>query len=396
MIKVGVIFGGVSVEHEVGIITAVQAMEFMNPKKYEIVPIYITKEGYWYTSEKFTNMETFKDLSNIDKIATKIALVKENNEFALHALNKTFNKTINTIDIAFPIVHGKGVEDGSLAGFLSTLGIPYVGPQMLGASIGQDKVVQKQLLSAEGINVPNYVWFYDNEWEENENKLIKEIENLNYPVIVKPARLGSSIGITFAKNKESLIEAVNEAITYDNKVIVEETIKNLQEIDCAVVGNYRYQETAPLGEFQTDNNFLTFEDKYIGESNKKNPKTSGKISVNGFTIPANLDAKTTKEIEELSIKAFKILNLSGVTRFDYLVDKETKKIYLNEPNTIPGCLAFFFFKANGKDYTTLLDEMIATTVEDYKKEQRRVTNFDSNILSTYENGSGSKNKMNVN
>lgn len=396
-IKVGVIFGGKSVEHEVSIITAVQAMEFLNKDKYEVVPIYISKDGIWYTSPRLTSMEVFKDLENINLYAKEVCLIKKNNEFVLQKTKGLFKSVVNTIDVVIPIVHGKGVEDGSLAGYLETIGIPYAGPSMLGAAIGQDKVVQKQLLESAGIKVPVYVWFYDNEYITDENNIIKEIEKLHYPVIVKPARLGSSIGITFAKNKDELRSAIDEAITYDNKIVVEAVIENLQEIDCAVVGNHEFQETSLLGEFLTNNSFLTFEDKYIGEGSKKTKtgsKSSGKINNSGFKIPAKLDKKIEKEIIETSIKAFKLFNLTGVTRFDYLVDKKTKQVYLNEPNTIPGCLAFFFFKAKGKSYTELLDDMIATAIKDYKSEQKRITNFESNILATYNGSKGNKNKLN--
>lgn len=395
-IKVGIIFGGKSVEHEISIITAVQAMSFLDKSKYDVVPIYISKEGIWYTSNEFVNMEPFKDIENIHQYGKEVCLIKKDNEFVLQRTTGLLKKVVNTIDIAIPIVHGKGVEDGSLAGYLETVGVPYAGPSMLGASLGQDKVVQKQLLRAEGIQVPDYVWFYDNEYLTEEEKIIKEIEKLKYPVIIKPARLGSSIGITFAKNRNELQSAIEEAINYDNKIIVEQVIENIQEIDCAIIGNHEFQEAGLLGEFLTDNNFLTFEDKYIGEGGKKtknSPKTSGKINTGGFKIPAKLDKKVEQEIIETSKKAFKILNLSGVTRFDYLVDKKTKKVYLNEPNTIPGCLAFFFFKAGGKSYTKLLDEMITTAIKDYKSEQKRTTSFESNVLSTYNGSKGSKSKL---
>ncbi len=394
-IKVGVIFGGKSVEHEVSIITAVQAMHNLNPEKYDVVPIYINKEGIWFTSKALMEMESYKDMTAISSLAKEVCLIKKNNEFVLQKTKGLFKGVVDTIDIAIPIVHGKGVEDGSLAGYLETIGIPYAGPSMLGASIGQDKVVQKQLLEQAGINVPKYVWFYDNEYLTDEEKVIKEIEKLKYPVIVKPARLGSSIGITFAVNKEELKSAIEEAINYDAKIVVEEVIKNLQEIDCAVMGNHETQLVGELGEVTTIHDFFTFEDKYIG-NNKKNEspsKTSNKSSVSGFQIPANLSKELTKEIKEISIKAFKLLNLSGITRFDYLVDKKTKKIYLNEPNTIPGSLAFFFFKPVGKTYPMLLDEMLTQAIKTYKKEQKRTTSFESNILSSYNGSKGNKNKF---
>ncbi len=391
MIRVGVIFGGVSVEHEVSIVTAVQAMENFDQSKYQVIPIYISKQGIWYTGELLKNIDNFKYLEQIPMYAKEICLIKKNNEFVLQKTKGIFKTVITSIDVAVPIVHGKGVEDGSLAGYLEMVGVPYTSSSTLGASIGQDKVVQKQLLEANNINVPKYKWFYDYEYLENENKIIKDIEKLKYPVIVKPARLGSSIGISFANNILDLKDAIDDAIIYDNKIIVEEVIQNLKEINCAVIGNYEEQETSPLAQYVTSNDFLTFEDKYISGGKKGGSKSgskNGKMMTSGFEIPAKIDDSIAKEVTETSIEAFKLMNLRGITRFDYLVDTKTKKVYLNEPNTIPGALSFFFFKE--KEYKDLLDKMIKITIKEYKQEAKRTTNFDSNILSTYKNG-GSKN-----
>lgn len=399
MIKVGVIFGGESVEHEVSIITAVQAMNYMDQKKYEIVPIYISKDRNWYTGESLREMSTYKDLSLVPTLAKEVTLTKKDDKFILQKKNGLFKGTVETIDVAFPIVHGKGVEDGSLSGYLETLGIPYVGPSMLGAAIGQDKVVQKQVMQASNIPVVNYTWFYDYEYQSDEENIIKEIKKLSYPVIVKPARLGSSVGIAVAKSDEQLKEAIEEAIKYDEKIVVEAMVKNLKEVDCAVVGNYQDMECSLIGEMLTDNDFLTFEDKYIGEGGKGGKKGSaknqngGKLATSGFKIPAELDKEIEEQIYKYSKEAFRCLNLSGVTRFDFLVDTKAKKVYVNEPNTIPGCLAFFFYTPKGKKYTKLLDEMITSAIKEYKSSKKKVTSFESNVLSTYDGSKGAKGKM---
>lgn len=399
MIKVGVIFGGESVEHEVSIITAVQAMNYMDQKKYEIVPIYISKDRNWYIGESLREMSTYKDLSLVPTLAKEVTLTKKDDEFILQKKNGLFKGTVETIDVAFPIVHGKGVEDGSLSGYLETLGIPYVGPSMLGAAIGQDKVVQKQVMQASNIPVVNYTWFYDYEYQSDEENIIKEIKKLSYPVIVKPARLGSSVGIAVAKSDEQLKEAIEEAIKYDEKIVVEAMVKNLKEVDCAVVGNYQDMECSLIGEMLTDNDFLTFEDKYIGEGGKGGKKGSaknqngGKLATSGFKIPAELDKEIEEQIYKYSKEAFRCLNLSGVTRFDFLVDTKAKKVYVNEPNTIPGCLAFFFYTPKGKKYTKLLDEMITSAIKEYKSSKKKVTSFESNVLSTYDGSKGAKGKM---
>lgn len=396
MIKVGVIFGGESVEHEVSIITAVQAMSFMNTKKYEVVPIYIDKNRNWWCGEALKDMSSYKNLDHISSVAREVTLTKKGDKFILQKKKGIFKGVFETIDVAFPIVHGKGVEDGSLSGYLETLGIPYVGPSMLGASVGQDKVVQKQIMVASGVPVVDYVWFYDYEYKNEEESILKDIKKLGYPVIVKPARLGSSVGISFAKTQEEVVEAISDAIKYDEKIIVEKCVQNLKEVDCAVVGNSDSMECSFIGEMLTDNDFLTFEDKYIGNGSKggkSGAKSGGKVQTSGFKIPAELDKEIEEQIYTYSKEAFRCLNLSGVTRFDFLVDEKEKKVYVNEPNTIPGCLAFFFFTPKGKKYPKLLDELIMTAIKDYKDAKKKITSFESNVLSTYDGSKGAKGKL---
>ncbi len=398
MIRVGVIFGGESVEHEVSIITAVQAMNYINTDKYVIVPIYISKDRNWYTGENLRDMSTYKDMTEISNLAKEVTLTKCDDKFVLQKKRGLFKGIVDTIDVAFPIVHGKGVEDGSLAGYLDSLGIPYVGPKVLGASVGQDKVVQKQILAASNIPVVDYVWFYDYEYKEDEEKIINNIEKLDYPVIIKPARLGSSVGIAVANNQKELEKALDEALKYDSKIIVEKVVQNLKEVDCAIVGNYENQECSLIGEMLTDNAFLTFEDKYLGngKGSKKTPaknNVGGKINTAGFKIPAELPKDIEEQIYKYSKEAFRALNLSGVTRFDFLVDEKNKKVYVNEPNTIPGCLAFFFFTPKGKKYPELLDELIKSAIKEYKNDKKKVTSFESNVLSTFDGTKGAKAKM---
>ena len=393
MLRVGVIFGGESVEHEVSIITAVQAMSYLDNKKYKVVPIYIGKNRKWYTGDCLKDMSSYKSLEDIPSMTKEVTLTTKGDEFILQKKNGLFKGTLTTIDIALPIVHGKGVEDGSLAGYLETIGIPFAGPNTLSASLGQDKVVQKEVLKSNGVNVTDYVWFFDHEYKLDEEGIINKIEKLKYPVIVKPARLGSSVGIEVAHDKKELISAISEAIKYDDKIIVEKVIPNLLEVDCAVVGNTEDMETSLIGEMFTSNDFLTFEDKYTKGGGKKGAKGNGKMSNANFKIPAKLNKSIEEEIYSQAKLAFRALNLSGVTRFDFLVNKDTKEVYVNEPNTIPGCLAFFFFTPKGKTYTKLLDEMITYSIKDYKKKMKKVTSFDSNVLSTYDGSKGTKGKM---
>lgn len=398
-IKVGVIFGGNSVEHEVSIITAVQAMSYMDQDKYDIVPIYITKNRTWYTGKMLMDMETFKDFDSLKRYAKEVCLTNIDGEASLLATKGMFRKVVDKIDIAFPIVHGKGVEDGSLEGYLESIGVPTVGPSILGAALGQDKIVMKQVLDSYGIANPKYVWFNDFEYSENEDEIIKKIEKLKYPVIIKPARLGSSVGIKIANTKEELKESIEDAIKYDSKILVEEVIKDLKEVNCAVLGNSEYQETSLIALMKTKHAFLTYEDKYLsGSKGKKGMKgikgvKGGNMSTSEFDIPAKLDKKVEEEVKELAIKTFKALDLSGVARIDFLIDNKNNKVYVNEPNTIPGSLSFYLFRPAGKEYKTLLDEMITSAIKKFKNESKKVSSFESNILSTYNGSKGMKGKI---
>ncbi len=394
MIKVGVIFGGDSVEHEVSIISALQAMENIDEEKYEIVPIYISKDRHFYTGAALRDMDTFKYFDNMKKFVKEITICRKDKDIVLQKVKGFFGRNVNTIDVAFPIVHGKGVEDGSLAGFLETLGLPVVGPSVLGAALGQDKVVLKQVLEANNIKTPKYVWFYDYEYSMNKDEILNKVETLGYPVIVKPANLGSTIGIGVAHSRNELETKIDEALEYEKKIVVEEMIPNLLELNCAVCGNYEYSETSLVAEMKMKHELLTFEDKYLGGGKGKGMKGSAKtpnsMSTSEFEVPANIPEEMTNKIYEISKQVFRALNLKGVCRIDYLVNRENGDIYVNEPNTIPGSLAFYLYEPKGKKYKTLTDELIKSAIKDYKNEMRKTSSFTSNILSEYNGGKGLK------
>ena len=386
-IKVGVIFGGESVEHEISIITACQAMKNIDTDKYDVVPIYIAKDRTWYTGGMLKEVDVFKDFEDLKRFATKVVLVKTDKGFELQKVSGLFRKTVDFIDVAFPIVHGKGVEDGTLAGYLETVGIPTCESNVLSSALGQDKVIQKQVLNACGIQTPKYLWFFDSEFLDNPDKIVKDVKKLGFPVIVKPANLGSSIGIKIAKDENELTKAINEAISYDNKVIIEEVIKNLQEVNCAVLGTYDYQETSSIIEMKTGHAFLTFEDKYIGNGKKKGQfKAAPKRGESTLVEEAKLTKDMEEKVRNISKETFKALNFSGVVRIDLLIDTKAKEVYVNEPNTIPGCLSFFMWKNNGKNYKQLLDDIISISIKEYKNKTKKITSFDSNVLSSYSGG----------
>ena len=387
-IKVLVIYGGETTEHEVSIISALQAMSNLDESKYEVIPLYIAKDKTWYTGNMLKEIEFYKDLDNNIKFANRVVLLKKGKSFVLKKVDGLFNKEITNIDIVLPVVHGSGIEDGSLAGYLDTIGIPYVGSKVLGGAVGQDKVVMKQILESAHLPIVDYTYFYDNEYLEDENEILNNIKKLGYPVVVKPATLGSSIGITFVENDKSIKEAINEAIKYDNKIVVEKAVQNLIEVNASVIGNYEYQKVSPLEEVMGLDEILSFADKYLGNSKTKG-SSKGMASTSRI-IPARIDDKLTNEIKEASKKVFKLLNLSGVCRIDYLIDSKTKKYYVNEPNTCPGSLSFYLWKADNLEYKDMLDEIITLGIKDYKNRLKKVKSFDSNILNGFSGSKGVK------
>ncbi len=386
-IKLGVIFGGESVEHEVSIISAIQAINKIDQEKYEVVPIYITKDREWYTGAMLTDVEVYQDLDLIKKYATNVVLYCKNGSFVLQSKG-LFKKIITDLDVVFPIVHGTNVEDGTLQGYLQTIGIPYVGSNVYASVVGQDKAYMRDIFKANDINCPNYVWFYDADFKNNQDEVIKKVEKIGYPVIVKPATTGSSIGIGVAKDKDKLKDAIEEAMNYDSKIVVEEMIPNLMEVNIAVLGNYEHQETSVIEEVLSKSSFLTYEEKYIGSSKVKGKLGAKMPAMKGSKgmasadrkIPADISDKMTKEVEELAVRVFKTLGSSGNARIDMLIDTKAKKVYVNEINSIPGSLAFYLWDPKGKNYTELLDDMINIAIKDYKRRESKTHSFKTNIL----------------
>ena len=388
-IKLGVIFGGQTVEHEVSIISAIQAMKNLDKDKYEIIPIYIAKDKVWYTGAMLNEVEMFKDFETTKRYAKKVTLCKKDNRFFLEATSGLFRKDVAELDLVLPVVHGNNVEDGSLAGYLETIGIPYVGSHVLGSALGQDKVIQKQVLSSSNIPVVDYVWFFDNEYLEDKESIINSVKKLGLPVVVKPATLGSSVGIKYVDNISELDSAIEDAINYDCKIIVEKAVENLLEVNSSVLGNYESQKVSPLEEVMGLDEILSYADKYLSNGKKTGTSSKGMASASRI-IPARISKELTHDIEETSKKVFKLLNLSGVVRIDYLIDTKTNKFYVNEPNIIPGSLAFYLWKEDGLKYKDLLEEMINISIREYKNKSKKVNSFDSNILEGFNGLKGSK------
>ena len=256
-IKLGVIFGGETVEHEVSIISAIQAMNKIDQEKYEIIPIYITKDREWYTGDMLKDIEFYQDLSLIKRYAHNVVLYCRDGRFVLQKKRGLFKSIVKEIDIAFPIVHGTNVEDGVLQGYLQSIGIPFVGGDVYASVVGQDKAFMKDIWREAELPMTKYVWFYDADYKRDSEEIVKMVSKLKYPVIVKPATTGSSVGINVCDSEDDLREAIDEAIQYDSKIVVEEVVKNLKEVNIAVMGNYERQKVSEIEEVLSGNKFLT-------------------------------------------------------------------------------------------------------------------------------------------
>jgi len=385
-IKICVLFGGRSVEHEVSIITALQAINNIDKDKYEVVPIYIDKEGKWYTGNMLLDIEIYKDLDLLKRYAKEVVLYRKDDKFVLQNKKGLFKTIITDVDLAFPIMHGTNGEDGSLQGYLETIGIPYCESDVYACVLGQDKIFQKQVLRDNEVNVVKYKWFFDKEYLNNSEKIITDLKELKYPLIIKPSRLGSSVGINIAHDEIELRKYIDDAILYDNKILVEEVVNNLRELNISVLGNSERQELSVIEEVGSKNELLTYEDKYIGG---KGGKVKGIVNTKRL-IPADVSKTIEKEVKDQALKAFRALNFNGVVRIDFLVNEKTQDVYVNEVNTIPGSLSFYLWEHTNKDYRKLLNDIINLGVLNYKEKKRKITTFKTNILEGFDGLKGIK------
>ena len=382
-LNIGVIFGGKSVEHEISIISAVEAMANIDTNKYRVIPIYIDKENNWYTGEHLKDILHYRDIELVKRYAKKVSLVKRGKSFILESQG-FFRRGLFVIDLVLPIGHGAFVEDGSLQGYLNMLGVPYVGSNVLGSAIGQDKVIQKELLKQNGIPVCDYVWFYDYEFEKNKDSVLNKIKELKYPLYVKPASLGSSIGISVVKDEKELIKAIKEAIKFDRKVIVEEQVKNVKEINISVLGDYEKQSVSEIEEINTNDEFYSFKEKYVEgyhKTKEHNKKRRSKPLISKEMI---------EDIKSYAVKTFGVVNASGVARIDFLIDDKNKKLFVNEINTIPGDLSSYLWMAKKMSEQELIDNLIKIAVAEQKKKEETIYAFPGNLLEQYDMLKGDK------
>lgn len=415
-IKVGVMFGGKSVEHEISIISAIQAIGSMDTEKYDVIPIYITKNNEFYVGPSVGEIENYRNIPQLLKDSTRVILVNDGGLVKLirYPAKRFGSSYVDYLDVAFPIVHGTNVEDGTLQGFLTMLDIPYVGCDVVSSAVGMDKYVMKTVLKDNNIPVLDCLCFNAKEYDRGNDEVVDAIEKrIGFPVIVKPVNLGSSIGISKADNREKLYESLDMAFCYADKVLVERAVQNLKEINCSVCGDYEHAEPSECEEPVNSDEILSFADKYLGSGSsggakggKLGGKTGGKFggkfsgaktggSKSGMAslkrkIPADITDEQKATIQKYAVDAFKCLGCSGVSRIDFMMDTKSGEIFLNEINTIPGSLSFYLWKPIGVSYTKLLDKMISLALKREREQEGITYAFESNVLEGVSLGGGAK------
>lgn len=379
--KVAMIFGGKSVEHEVSVISGIQAYLSMDTEKYDVIPVYMTKTNEMYVGEEIGKIEAYKDIQGLLTKSQRVIMVNEGGKVSLVSFPlKTFGKKVHIpIDVAFPVVHGTNVEDGAFQGYLKTLGIPFVGCDVTASAMGMDKYIQKTLLRESEVPVLDAKLFTLSDYEDVDGMVEKVESTLGYPVIVKPVNLGSSVGISVAKNQVELVNAIDDSFRYATKVLIEHAITSLREINCAVLGDENEAIASECEEPLHTEEILSYEDKYV--SHAKSGGSKGMASVSR-KIPAELSPEKREEIRELAVKAFKALGCNGVSRIDFMIDEDTEKLYFNEINTIPGSLAFYLWEPIGMPYKELLDRMIQLALKRVRCEENLTFSFQTNILNS--------------
>ena len=369
-----VVFGGRSVEHDISIITGQFIISALKAAgKYKVVPLYITRDGGWYSEDFLADLKSFRD-SGLGERLKKLRTVALNFEGGLSLVTSGLRSRSQGVDMVFPALHGTNGEDGSLMGLLRMANVPFVGCGLGASVVAMDKVLTKQVTAGAGVPSVPFVWLEAGEGSSPEAK--KKLMKLSYPLFVKPAHLGSSIGITKVEKEADLDDAIELAFHYDNKVIVEQGVADLTELNCAVLGNEDIR-TSLLEQPLTQTEFLSFKDKYLSGGKKGGSMSGAKDMVR---IPAPVSDKVEKEVKDLAVKAFTAIGGSGTARLDFLLDNKTQQIYLNEINPLPGSLQQHLWKASGVSNVELVTELIELASERHAAEQKLTSSFDSSVL----------------
>jgi D-alanine-D-alanine ligase len=377
--RVAVIFGGISPEHEVSIITGLQALENLDKEKFVGIPVYVSKNGELFTGTNLLKIDAYRNLLTISDKSQRTQLYLDSKEKGLQpASNKLIplrQKLIN-IDIIFPCFHGGVGENGAFQGFFDLTDIPYVGSGVLASATGFDKVITKQLFEKAGLSITKYYWFYRNLWEKDQTKILKEIkEKLTYPLFVKPANAGSSIGVAKVKNEDELKNAIEVASLFDRKIIAEEAFEG-REINISVMGNSGSElETSVCEEVFLSKDLLSYDDKY----NSENGNAKGMASASR-KIPADLNPEIERKIQLIAKLTYQILDCSGLARIDFMYNEKKNQIIVLEVNTIPGSLSFYLWEPRGIKFKELLTRLINLAFERHEDLKKNTTSFPSNIL----------------
>lgn len=377
--NIGVFFGGRSTEHEISVISASQAMSAINKEKYNVTPIYISKQGIWYSGDALLDISNYKNIPELLKKVEEVYMIPEYGNYMLYKKKKSLFGTneLVKLDVVIPVLHGSNGEDGIFEGVLESIGIPFAGCNTFSSANGMDKITMKMIMKDNDIPVVDYVWFTDKQWYTQKDELISKIETkIGYPVIVKPANLGSSVGIGRAVNREQLIEKIDGAEIYSTRIIVERMIEDLKEINCSVLGDCDEYQTSVCEEPIKSGEILSYEDKYMGGT-----KGAKGMQASQKRIPAELPDEVTKRIQFLSGETFRVLSCHGVSRVDVIIDNKDGQIYVNEINTIPGSLSFYLWEATGIRFDQLMDKLVALALKRKREASLKTVSYDQNIFS---------------
>ncbi len=359
-LKTGVLFGGRSGEHEVSLVSSTSIIDALVTSGFEVIPIGISKEGRWYTGDGV--MDFLKGKESFGEVHPAILLPDA--EGGLLRWNEGREEVM--LDVVFPVLHGPFGEDGTVQGLLELSGVPYVGCGVLASSLAMDKAVSKELFKARGLNVAECVWFSSERWEKDEERIVKEIEGrIDYPLFVKPANMGSSVGVFKVHDRNELSDAVPAAAEYDRKVVVEAGIMDAMEIEVSILGNDDPLASVP-GEIVPSNEFYDYDAKYVdGKSKEK--------------IPADLPEPISKKVREMAVEAFKAVDGAGLSRVDFLVTRKDHEIFLNEINTIPGFTSISMYpklwEATGIPYAELVSRLIELALERGRVKEKLLTSY---------------------
>ncbi|MBQ2690665.1 MAG: D-alanine--D-alanine ligase [Clostridia bacterium] len=399
-IKVAVVCGGSSVEHEVSVITAMQAAAALDRSKYTPIALYITKDNRFFTGDNLLDINSYKDIPTALKNAMEVIPVRHEGKSVLMSFPpKTFGKgTFIPVDVVLTAVHGTNVEDGTLQGLLEYWGVPYSGCNVCASAAGMDKWVMKSLFRAQGIPCLEGMLLSRNEFYSDIEKSLDMVEQkFGYPVIVKPSNLGSSVGISKARDRAALENSLSEALGFAQTAIVERAVQNLREINCAVLGDIDSARPSVCEEPLNATDILTYKDKYQSGGGTKGGKLGGKAGGDKLSggakgasgmaslsrqIPADIPADMEARVKELAVKAFQAIGASGVARVDFLLDGESGELFVNEINTVPGSLAYYLWEAGGMSFTQLVDELITLALKKQRDKEKLSFSFDTNLLAT--------------